>query len=131
MQELDDLQALSSREQLRTNRTAAAARGMRYPVRLSGYAFQLLTTFLQAHRLALPLALLNEHVALQARLGLPPCASPFRHPVPCGSTPCILDSHRFLVVVCRAHACWQGESGAVMPSQGCCLDLLYMLTVQH
>jgi hypothetical protein len=66
-QELDDLQSLSSREQLRGSRTASAARGQRYPVRLSGYSYELLTSFLQAHRLALPLALINEHVALQAR----------------------------------------------------------------
>lgn len=64
-QELDDLQGLSQAEQARENRTAAAARAMRYPVRLSAYSYELLTTFLQAHRLALPLGLLNEHVSLQ------------------------------------------------------------------
>ena len=67
MQELDDLQGLSQAEQVRANRTAQAARSMRYPLRLSAYSYELLTTFLQAHRLALPLGLLNEHISLQVR----------------------------------------------------------------
>ena len=77
VQELDDLQGLSQKEQVGANRTAAAARSMRYPVRVSAYSYELLTAFLQAHRLALPLALLNEHVSLQARpplLPASPCA---------------------------------------------------------
>ena len=71
MQELDDLQGASQAEQARANRTAQAARATRYPVRLSAYSYELLTAFLRAHRLALPLALLNEHVALQARAAGP------------------------------------------------------------
>lgn len=38
---------------------------MRYPVKLSTYCYELLTSFLQAHKLALPLAIINEHVNLQ------------------------------------------------------------------
>ena len=66
-QELDDLQGISQKAQITTNRTAQAARSMRYPVKLSTYSFDLLTNFLQAHKLTLPLGIINEHVNLQVR----------------------------------------------------------------
>jgi hypothetical protein len=40
---------------------------MRYPVRLSAFAFELLMGFLKGARLLLPLGTINEHVDLQAR----------------------------------------------------------------
>ena len=67
-QELDDLQGISQKPQIATNRTAQAARSMRYPVKLSTYSYELLTSFMQAHRLALALGIINEHVNLQVWL---------------------------------------------------------------
>lgn len=58
---------MTSAEQLRANATATAARSMRYPVRLSAFAFELLMAFLKGARLFLPLGTINEHVNLQAR----------------------------------------------------------------
>ncbi|EIE22407.1 putative TAF5 [Coccomyxa subellipsoidea C-169] len=69
--QLDDLQGISQKPQIATNRTAQAARSMRYPVKLSTYSFELLTHFMQAHRLALPLGIMNEHVNLQVVQGKP------------------------------------------------------------
>jgi len=84
-QELADLGTAASAEQLRTNATAAAARGMRYPVRLSAFGFELLMGFLKGARLLLPLGTINEHVDLQARGAragrcpkLPPPCAPAR-----------------------------------------------------
>ena len=65
LQELADLGTVTSAEQLRAN--ATAARSMRYPVRLSAFAFELLMAFLKGARLFLPLGTINEHVNLQAR----------------------------------------------------------------
>lgn len=48
-----------------TNRTAQAARSIRYPVKLSRYSFDLLMTYLQTHKLLLPLGIINEHVNIQ------------------------------------------------------------------
>ncbi|BDA43395.1 Transcription initiation factor TFIID subunit 5 [Coccomyxa sp. Obi] len=70
-QELDDLQGISQKAQVTTNRTAQAARSMRYPVKLSTYSFDLLTNFLQANKLTLPLGIINEHVNLQVVQGKP------------------------------------------------------------
>ena len=67
LQELADLGTVTSAEQLRANATATAARSMRYPVRLSAFAFELLMAFLKGARLFLPLGTINEHVNLQAR----------------------------------------------------------------
>ena len=66
-QELADLGTVTSAEQLRANATATAARSMRYPVRLSAFAFELLMAFLKGAQLFLPLGTINEHVNLQAR----------------------------------------------------------------
>lgn len=66
-QELADLGTVTSAEQLRASATAAAARGMRYPVRMGAFAFELLMAFLKGARLLVPLGTINEHVNLQAR----------------------------------------------------------------
>lgn len=65
LQELADLGTVTSAEQLRSNATAAAARGMRYPVRMGAFAFELLMAYLKGARLFLPLGTINEHVNLQ------------------------------------------------------------------
>ena len=60
LQELADLGTVTSAEQLRANATATAARSMRYPVRLSAFAFELLMAFLKGARLFLPLGSLKR-----------------------------------------------------------------------
>jgi hypothetical protein len=70
-QELHELQAVASPEQLATNRTLCALRGARHPVRLCPYSFGLLSRFLHANGLMLTLALLNEHLKIDVVDGPP------------------------------------------------------------
>jgi transcription initiation factor TFIID subunit 5 len=67
LQELDELQCISQKVQLAANRTAQAARSIRYPVKLSRYSYELLMTYLQSNNLSMPLSLINEHISVQVR----------------------------------------------------------------
>ena len=74
--ELAALAAITSPAAAAGDRTAAAARGARYPVTLCTHSFDLLAHHLRSARLGLMLALVNDHVALRVRPGQPSATPP-------------------------------------------------------
>ncbi len=59
---LQDLASVSIPQQLRSNKTAIALTGTRFPVRISNAALQLALSYLQSARMMLLLNILNRHI---------------------------------------------------------------------
>lgn len=66
LQELNELQAVSTPEHLNSSRIAQAMK-VRYPVTLCIYSHELLMHFLQGARLYLILGIINDHLKLEVQ----------------------------------------------------------------